>query len=243
MEKNRIRSLLFASIMIMLSIALLVGGTFALWSSSKTVTNHLQAGKLDLELYRTELKKHVLNKDGYMNTLPVDTTEVNLTGNSTQNVFGIDNANGELVAPTSWYEAKLKIKNTGDVAFKYDIIIRLKTIVNGDGNVEVDQYNLAKQISVYATNKVDGDYTYQGQLSEFIDQNSKDAVIASYVAKGTTESFKVKIVFDNDADPYRPYDESIVNNNAMNDEVYFDLIVKAVQLTTNPESTTESKGL
>lgn len=240
MEKNRIRSLLFASIMIMLSIALLVGGTFALWSSSKTVANHLVAGELDLELYRTKLQKHVLNNDnGYMNTLPVDTTEVNLTGDSAQNVFGIDNVNGELVAPTSWYEAELRIDNTGDVAFKYDIIIRLKTIVNGDGNVEVDQYNLAKQISVYATNDVNGVYKYQGQLSEFIDQNSKDAVIASYVAKGKTESFKVKIVFDNDADPDRPY-ENIVNNNAMNDEVYFDLIVKAVQLTTNPESTTES---
>ncbi len=210
MGRNKVQTLLMASMTIMLCMAMLVCGTYALWSKKVEVTNHLVAGSLDLELWRTSLSKTVPDEDGYMKTT-TDTSKVDLTKGSNVNVFGI--GKDELIVPTSAYEATLQIKNTGTVAFTYQIIIKL---------VEVDD-ELAGQLMV----SVNG--TEKGYLSSFSAADGQ-VVVASDVAKGKETTFKVKVEFKNDVDV-----EGIVNNDAMDKSAEFDLIVNAVQATTQQQ--------
>lgn len=217
MGRKRVRTLLLAGLTIMLCMALLVGGTYALWSKKVSVTNHLVAGNLDLELKRIALSKNMLdNETGYMTGNKVIQSEedepVDLTTGSGVNVFGIEE--GELVVPTSSYEATLKLTNNGSVAFTYQIIIKL---------IEVDE-KLAEQLMV----SVDG--VEKGYLSTFNAQDGQ-VVVASAVEKGQETTFRVKVEFKDDA---AEGVTGIVNNEAMEQEVEFDLIVKAVQLTSDP---------
>ena len=217
MQKNRVRTLLMASMTIMLCVAMIVGGTYALWSKTVNVENHLVAGELKLKLERTGLNKTILGSDGYMITKSYTEEEAYADfteDNSTANVFGI--VDGELVVPTSAYEATMRLTNNGDVAFKYDVIIKLTSVSN----------ELAKQLMV----SIDG--VEQGYLSTFEGEDGKVVIATRNVAKGVSDTeFTVKIEFRNDADA-----EGLVNNDAMSQEAEFDLIVKAVQLTTDPNA-------
>lgn len=220
MGRKRVRTLLLAGLTIMLCMALLVGGTYALWSKDVSVTNHLVAGNLDLKLERIALSKTMLDNDtGYMKDVVVQTEAndpVDLTTGSGVNVFGIEE--GELVAPTSCYEATLKLTNNGSVAFTYQIIIRYEDLI-------VDGVNLSEALKDQLMVSVNNNTAQP--LSDFEDVDNQ-VVIASYLvttAGANTTKFTVKIEFKNDDN---------VNNAAMNKEVEFDLIVKAVQLTSDP---------
>ena len=137
MAKRKLRALLVAGLMIMLCTALLVTGTFALFSSEAKVENHLQAGTLTIKLERTRLAKNRLDDvTGYMKTEENNTT-VDFTAATTENIFGI--GENELVAPTSSYEATMKLSNTGSVAFDYVVNIKLTSVSNA----------LAEQMKVY----------------------------------------------------------------------------------------------
>ncbi len=214
MGKSKVRTLVLASMMIMLCMAMLVGGSYALWSMDKTYVNHLQAGELALTLERTALTKHVLNGEtGYLDEITDDST-VDFTNNRTANVFGIEN--GEIVVPMSSYEATMKITNNGDVAFEYSIVIQLKNDVN----------DLAKQLKVYVDKDATDNRGYEevGSLDDFAEVN-KQIVVFGNVAKDKVTSFRVKIEFENN---------DTFNNDAMSQSISFDLIVKAVQLPTDP---------
>ena len=50
----------------MLSFAVLAGGTFALFTEDHKITNHLQAGTLKIDLYRTHLRYAAVNADGVL---------------------------------------------------------------------------------------------------------------------------------------------------------------------------------
>lgn len=202
MGRSKIRALLVSSITVMLCVALLVCGTYALWSKQTTLETHLVAGKLDLKLERTKLTKTVLDTDGYL-AETTDNTVIDLTSASDANVFGI--TDGELIVPASSYEAELKITNTGDVAFKYDIVIKLGT--------EIDEH-LKEQLKVSVDNG-------EGKaLSEF-DEANGEVVVSKSVVKSGNSTFAIKIEFE-DLD---------TNNDAMEERADFDLVVKAVQLT------------
>lgn len=210
MGKNKVRTLLVACVMIMLCVATVIGGTFALWSANVSVENHLTAGSLKVKLERIILTKTYLDDEtGYLLVSAPDTTTVDLTSTSTSNVnvFGI--GENEKIVPCASYDAKLRITNNGDVAFSYQVIIRLTSVSN----------ELAEQLKVY----VDGEDL--GYLSEYV--NGGHAIVStSTMAKNdSAKVFSVKIVFDN----------LNVNNAAQNQQASFDLLVKAVQLTEQPQ--------
>lgn len=60
MGKNKVRTLLVACVMILFATALIIGGTFALWSDNVSVENHLSAGSLKVKLERINLTKRIL---------------------------------------------------------------------------------------------------------------------------------------------------------------------------------------
>ena len=208
MGKSKVRTLLMSCVMMMLCVAMIVGGTFALWSDSAKVENHLTAGTLKVKLERISLAKTYLdNETGYLVTTAPDTTIVNFTDTNTadDNVFGINN--DEKVVPCSVYEAKLRLTNNGDVAFTYDVIIKLNSASNA----------LAEQLKIY----IDGDD--KGTLDEYA-VDGKAIIASQTMAKNdAAKEFTVKVEFINDND---------VNNDAQEKEVKFDLLVNAVQKTT-----------
>lgn len=65
---NRKRSLLVSGSVILLCLSIIVGMTWALFTDTQTVTNHLQAGDLDITLERIALSKTTLTPKGYLNT-------------------------------------------------------------------------------------------------------------------------------------------------------------------------------
>lgn len=209
MAKRKLRALLVAGLMIMLCTALLVTGTFALFSSEAKVENHLQAGTLTIKLERTHLVKNRLDDvTGYMKTEENNIT-VDFTAATTENIFGI--GENELVAPTSSYEATMKLSNTGSVAFDYVVNIKLTSVSNA----------LAEQMKVY----VDGVDTGK-HLSDFVADGSGNlaAIASGKMAKNdAAKTFTIKIEFENLAND--------VNNNAKDKVVEFDMIVTAVQRT------------
>ncbi len=221
MEKRKTKTLMTASMMLMLSVALLAGGTYALWSSDVTLTNHLQAGDLKIKLVRKELVQNRLDKnDGIVKEKTVQSSSdapVDFTKGTTENVFGMDNE--ELIVPTSSYTATMCIANNGGtVAFDYNVYLKL-----GEGTDK----KLAEQIKVTITNQ-NGTET-----SEFLSDLNKNYEIASgKVLVNDDESaqsvFKVKIEFVDD----RLNDVHFDNNEAKGLKTNIDLYVEAVQATS-----------
>lgn len=207
MGKSKVRTLLMACVMIMLCAAMIVGGTYALWSDNVTVENHLTSGTLQVKLERISLTKTYLDDEtGDLVTTDADTTIVDFTDTNTadDNVFGIED---EKVVPCSEYEATLRLTNNGDVAFTYDVIIKLTSESNA----------LAEQLKVY----IDGED--KGTLDQYA-VDGKAIISTQTMAKNdTAKEFTVKIQFINDDD---------INNDAQDKEVKFDLLVNAVQKTT-----------
>ena len=126
---NRKRALLVSASIILLCMTIIVGMTWALFTDTKNVSNHLQAGDLSITLKRTELTKTTLNTSGKLVTSDPDKTVVNFSNSTDKNVFGI--VDGEKVVPGTKYVAKMKIENHSDVAFGYWIEIVCTDKTNG----------------------------------------------------------------------------------------------------------------
>ena len=58
--------LAFSCVIIMLCTTVIVGASYALFNETISVGNHLQAGNLDADLTRTNLKYAVLDADGVL---------------------------------------------------------------------------------------------------------------------------------------------------------------------------------
>jgi predicted ribosomally synthesized peptide with SipW-like signal peptide len=98
---------------------MIIGVSFALFTDTQTVTNHLRAGDLDITLNRIGLTKTVLNDQGYLDTVTLQTASddpVPFSGDSRENVFGL--LSGEKIVPGSKYQATMQIENNSDVAIK-----------------------------------------------------------------------------------------------------------------------------
>lgn len=219
MGKNKDRTLFSASLMILLCLIMLIGGTYALWTRGVPITNHLTAGALNVKLERISLTKTYLDNDtGYLVTTQPDTTVVDFSGTSegnAQNVFGLTNhgaSNAEKIVPGCAYEARMRITNNGDVAFTYEVIIRLNSASNA----------LAEQLKVYVA-EGDGVLVDAGFLSAYATEDGTAIVSTQAMAKNdAAKEFTVKLEFVND---------TTVNNAAQAQTADFDLLVNAVQKT------------
>ena len=197
-----------ACLSIVLCVALIMGGTYALFSSSTTVTNHLRSGNLTLKLERIGLTKYAYDEasgEYKENVYSNGDAYVDFSESTDKNVFDI--AGSEVMAPGVWYEATMRIdKGNTNVPFAYKIIIRL----NGESN------KFAEQLCVF----VDGEA--KGYLSDYVTAEDGNEIVVSSGKIGLTEgskTFKVKLLFDQTAD----------NNAVMDSATDFDLIVEATQ--------------
>ena len=205
MARDKMRILLSASVLGMLSISLLVGGTYALFSSTSSVKNHLKAGNLNVSLVRTRYSKTVIDKDGYLVTKENNET-LDFTNANNKNIFGLED--DELLVPTSSFSADIKITNNSSIAFDY-------TVTLDTDKIKSDSY-LIDQLQVKV---VEGKNTYSKKLS-----SCENYTIFS----GTMETGDVVSKFTISLE----FIDSYANNLAQDEVADFDLTVAAVQKTT-----------
>lgn len=203
-----------ACLSIVLCVALIAGGTYALFSSKTSVTNHLRSGNLTLKLERVGLTKYAYDEASgeYKENVYTDgDAYVDFSQATEKNVFDI--ARSEVIAPGVWYEATMRIsKDNTNVPFAYKIIVKLNSSKGEDGKDNA----FASQLRIY----VDG--IEKGYLSEYVTAEGGNEISVSSGTIGLTEGskeFKVKLLFDPTAD----------NNAVMNSTADFDLIVEATQ--------------
>ena len=91
---------------ILICVALIAVGSYALFSDTTRVTNHLQAGDLDIKLWRIDLAGKGLDDKGFMTDVK-DTLDKDFTSTTTDNIFNLDNT--KYVVPTSKYVAEMMI--------------------------------------------------------------------------------------------------------------------------------------
>lgn len=206
-SKNRKRVLLVSGAIILLCMTIIAGMTFALFTDSKRVKNHLQAGDLEVTLTRTYLEYSVLNPQGKLAVTKVE-EDLNFTNSTNQNVFGVDAKNIRIV-PGSYFKADLRVDNIGNVAFTYDVGIQLAGVANA----------LSEQLQVTIT-RADGTSVTK-MLTELANGLT---ITGGELLVGTgSQTFTVEVRF---------IDDTAVNNAAQAELVEFDLVVSAVQSTT-----------
>lgn len=213
---NRKRALIVSTSVILLCMTIIAGMTWALFTDTQTVSNHLQAGDLQITLKRTELTKTTLDASGYLTTLPADKTPVEFTNPTDENVFGI--GTDEKIVPGTKFVAQMQIENHSDVAFGYWVEIVCTDKTAGE--------DLAKQLKV----TVNAGSDQSGFVGDGLTVKGADGGNVGELAVGATETFTVTVEFldsaiaDNVAD----------NNLAQSEELSFDLVVHAVQATKAP---------
>lgn len=212
------RVLLLSCSVIVLCICILAGMSYALFSDSISVGNHLRAGNLKISLKRTGLEYSALNADGELDVTTI-TGSLNLTTSSENNVFGIDSSNIR-IAPGSYFDADLEIANVGNTAFTYAVSVKLL------GNDTA----LTDQLKVIVTD-CDGN-RQEAMLSELAGGLQIDT--GKMKVGDGAQKFNVRVEFVDDVEYNRgrPADEHVNNNDAQSKTAAFDLIVTATQATT-----------
>lgn len=214
MKKKRI--LLVSCSIILLCMMIITGMTYSLFTDTFRVTNHLEAGYLNISLQRVFLEYSVLNERGVLDVI-VDDTVCDFTEVNAKNMFGID-AKDVKIVPGSYFDAKLRIindnsdptsKDYSNVAFDYSVEI---VLADGYNN------NLARQMQVVITNN-EG-VTITKKLSELSGGNT--FMVGTLLAGERSQDFNIRVEFLDVVD----------NNSAQGQTAVFDLVVRAVQATT-----------
>ena len=214
--KNKYNVLVSASLMVMLAAGLIVGGTYALFSDSVKVYNHLKAGNLNISLLRTSYFKTTLDDDGYLTTV-ADSTVTDFTDATDKNIFDIQD--DEVIVPGSSFTANMKLVNgklngseyiASSTAFQYDVKL--------DIDEESDEELLSQMM---VTINKGSELVVSKKLSEFTD----DTIFSDTMTKNDAyQEFSVKLDFSDLT--------SVENNLAQDQKANFDLIIEAIQLTS-----------
>ena len=214
--KNKYNVLVSASLMVMLAAGLIVGGTYALFSDSVKVSNHLKAGNLNISLLRTSYSKTTLDDNGYLTTV-TDSTVTDFTDATDKNIFDIQD--DEVIVPGSSFTANMKLVNgklngseyvASSTAFQYDVKL--------DIDEESDEELLSQMM---VTINKGSELVVNKKLSEFTD----DTIFSDTMTKNDAyQEFSVKLDFSDLT--------SAENNLAQDQKANFDLIIEAIQLTS-----------
>ncbi len=216
------RSVLLSVMTIMLCLAIIAAGTYALFSEQVKLTHHLKAGSLNITLTRTNLVTESLDTEtGFIveseNPKDIDFSKpVDESDPSAENRNVFDMADGAFIVPGCRYSAEMQISNSSDVAFGYWL-----EIVFDD---KIDK-TLAEQLKI-TVKTVDGETS--GILSTSAGRIGKEDAPIGILAKGGAETFTVSLEFCD-------LDQS-VNNNAQGKSFKFDVVIFAVQSVTAPAS-------
>lgn len=132
-----------------------VGTTFALFTSEKTVNNHINAGNLTCDFYLTEFVYDELDEDGLITSKTEDLTK--WTGWTASEsgvdlkVFSGDVISVDKFCPSMEGYAVFKVKNTGDIAFNYTFEVLNKKAVWADQTDKSSEFDTVMSVEVTGT--------------------------------------------------------------------------------------------
>ena len=210
---KRKRSVLLSFTTMMLCLALVVGGSYALFSDQVALTTHLKAGTLDITLERTHLVTRSLDRTTGFLTDGENDEIVDFSRPNSRNVFDLENT--DKIVPGCSYTATLRITNNTDVAFRYWVMV-----INRETGEVLPE--LAEQLEVSVVTK-DGKVT-NGTVSEGLQVGTAEDPL-NIMAKGDSESFDITLKFL----------DLETNNAAKSQSLNFDIVVYAVQETDAPK--------
>ncbi|MBQ9086463.1 MAG: hypothetical protein IJY47_04680 [Clostridia bacterium] len=233
---KRKRILLLSCSVILLCCCLVVGGTYGLFTEQVSVTNHLSAGNLDVQLERQTWSYTYLDSTGVMKTMTPDNNTPGYNDydtNKTANLFGIPEDSSGVqtvkVVPGSKFESQLKLTNHGSVAVDYSIFVVLDNR-NGSDPAADQAFREQLRVSVYEVNN--------GTVAT---TPAKTAMLDELVDAGTGMRFTDGLLLANDDgngdnNPSIEFvvtiefvDNNNINNDAQSAIAYFDLYIEAIQ--------------
>lgn len=171
---KRARTLVMSFISMILSIAVLAGGTYALFSTSVTIKGHLQAGNMAMKLTRLTLNgqsavKDFTNTDDNLFYADGDDAAIIVPGGTIDATLKLEHATNSTVAFNYYVELVIKGSNVAaDTALSSALEMTLKTGTGANETVKTATKNSAGNLT-----------TYGNQIA---------------VAKGASSEFKVTIV-------------------------------------------------
>ena len=210
MEEKSSKIFLLSCVTVLLCLTLLIATLYTMHVNEMTLVNHLNAGDLEITLVRTELTGKVYGSDGLMHDYS-NTNRVDFSNPTEANLF--DLTEETYFVPGMEYKATLAVENNSDTVFGYYV----ELLVSDESSKE-----LCDQLQVVISS---GDKKVSGKLSDLFLGSENDYV--SIVELGASSSLTVEIYF---------VDDSNINNNVMNEKVYFDLVVHANQIVRNQDS-------
>ncbi|MCH5152450.1 MAG: hypothetical protein J1F68_00610 [Clostridiales bacterium] len=205
---KRIRAISLCCVTVLCCLALIVGGTYALFSDSVNVVNHLQSGELKVQLWRDELSSTLLSDQGLLTSVQ-DNVAKEFTKATNDNIFGLSDE--VKVVPGCEFGAKFSLKNNGDVA----ICFYLEFVLQGEAN------KLAEQLQLTLKTDTNTQTVMLGNLGEKYLWGNASSPLGNVLLDGVG-TFTVQLKF---------VDDDEVNNEAQGQQLTVDMIVHAVQLT------------
>ena len=207
--------MLLSGAIILLCFAIVIGMTFALFSDTDSVYNHLQAGTLSVTLKRTGLDK-TFYVGGRDLKHEINETVIDFTDKTTldRNIFDI--LANEKIVPGCKYVATMQVENHSDAPFGYWIAIKCSD--------ETKDSSLAKQLWVTVES---GDTKVEDFVGNSLTVGDEGRGCIGYVAIGGASSFTVTVEFLDSADSDTEVDS---NDLAQSESILFDLVVYAVQV-------------
>lgn len=201
---GKTKLLILSAVTLTLYISILCFTTFALFSDSKQVNNHLEAGTLKVGLIQTKVNGNRLSSSGILENF-TDNTRIDLTENSNK-VFNLENA-----CPGLEQSVSVEVSNLGTTAFTYDVkIIDLKAETE-------NSKALASQLKIKVTNAAGVNEFWLKDFS--LQENTVD--LGYILADKASQSFSISVIFVN----------LLGNNDSQKGSVSFDIQVSAVQMT------------
>lgn len=204
---KRIRAITLSCVTVLCCLAIMVAGTYALFSDSVEVVNHLQAGNLKVQLSRDMLSLTLLDENGLLSTT-TDNNAKDFT-NEKSNIFGLtDDAK---IVPGCSLEAVFSLVNVGDVAIGY----YLEFVLEGDANEFASQLELTVSVGSQKWTPIK-----LSQLgNKYLFGNGEP--LGRILQGDSASAFTVKLEFVDGND----------NNAAQDKNVKVDMIVHAIQIT------------
>ncbi len=167
---NKFKVMLLSCVTILLCVATISVGTFALWSQQVKIQTHLSAGTLNVQLFRTNLERKV---SGQVSTNP---NSIDFTGTNHANANIFDIEQGDNIYPGDYFEATMKLVNNGSVDVKYTV----KIVVYAADNTSSKDNALAEQLTV----TVDG--------ASLVGDTTAEKLLSA----GTDSVFVIRVNFD-----------------------------------------------
>lgn len=203
---KRIRAITLCSITALCCLALIVVGTYAMFSETVQAPNHLQAGELKVRLYRDKLACVLLTDEGLLKEFE-NNNRLEFTKEVT-NIFGLNE--GSRIVPGCDFEATFTLENCGNVAINY----YLEFVFQGEKE-------LAEQLELTLSVGSEKETIRLSQLGDNYTWGSAVAPLGR-VLLDSAGTFSVELEF---------VDDNTVNNDAQNQKVAVDMIVHAIQAT------------